>query len=83
MLDYVKRNSDVECVYQSVDVSLKCTSTTRGILRKDDNRKKYLELKSKCRVIVVSSPVVDESIFLKEFILLSLDSMKVQCIIVE
>lgn len=60
MLDYVKKNPNVEYVYQSEDGSLTYTSTTRGNIGKFDNREEYMDLMSKCRVSLVSSPAVDE-----------------------
>lgn len=60
MLNYAKTNSHVEYVYQSEDGSLTYTSTTRGNIGKFDNRQEYMELMSKCRVSLVSSPAVDK-----------------------
>lgn len=56
MLDYCKRNPDVEYVFQTENASLVYCSTTRGEIGKFDTRKEYLDLIKKCRISLVSTP---------------------------
>lgn len=61
MLEYCKRNPEVEYVYQSSGTELSYVSTRRGSLGEFKKRESYLQLLSSCRVSLVSSLGKDAS----------------------
>lgn len=59
MLKYCEEHPTVEYIYQTDGAELTYFSTQKGDIGKYDERKKYFELLSSCKVSLVSSPAVD------------------------